>query len=104
MSKYWIKGYDDKPIALTCYLPEEGTVVMEFDNLLEALKNYTWLSGPYGDWKSPLMVDDKVLLYNSWDNKRGDYTPFRCHISRDLPLDLKKEVIALIRDHKVGFR
>jgi len=102
--KYYIAGASGKPVTLTSYRPKK-VEVLEYDCLERAIQSFFIWSSPHSfsskDLK--LMNKDKVLMYNTWDWSRGEYSPFRMHLSRDLAPEVKKQCIDIIKKCNLGF-
>lgn len=105
--KYYIAGASGNPVTLTFYRPKK-IEVLEYNCLEKAIKSFFRWSSPHtfmdGSKDLKLMNKDKVLMYNTWDWSRGEYSPFRLHLSRDLAPEVKRQCIDIIKKYKLGFK
>lgn len=114
---YIISDNDKDPIVLTTW--RTATVhtaedlklikiekILKYKDLETALKEFVWMSNPYYSPKKIKLIKcpNTVIMYNTWKMSRGDYTPHRSHLNRDLPLALKKACIEIIKKNKLGYR
>lgn len=110
---YIISDNDKDPIKLTCWQMTEDLKkhvktekILKYEDLETALKEFVWMSNPYYSPKKIKLIKcpNTVIMYNTWKMSRGDYTPHRSHLNRDLPLAIKKACIEIIKKNKLGYR